>query len=203
MGLTEQQTYIINEHEEYVSRFGHLVLTEQVAKTININQQMRVLDLGCGTAMSSLYLAKEYGANIIAHDLWVPPIENFDKIVEFGLEKKVIPIHGDADQIPFAHRYFDVIFSIDPYHYFLSSKQYLDYLLRFLNEDGYICLAGPIKEGSVEIEGTLDHFYSIEWWEKQANHPLLSVISKKEWKLNFQGEKTVINCLIMKKKARS
>jgi len=37
---------------------------------------MRVLDLGCGKALSSIFLAKEYGTQVWATDLWISATDN-------------------------------------------------------------------------------------------------------------------------------
>ena len=79
----------------------------------------RTLDLGCGFALTSLFIAHETDADsVYAYDLWVPASENYRRIRENGLEDKIIPIHGDAMDMPFAHDYFDAIISVDAYHYF-------------------------------------------------------------------------------------
>jgi cyclopropane fatty-acyl-phospholipid synthase-like methyltransferase len=41
-----------------------------------------VLDMGCGTALSSIFLAREFGVEVWAVDLWVPPYDNFTRIRE-------------------------------------------------------------------------------------------------------------------------
>ena len=79
----------------------------------------RTLDLGCGFALTSFFIANETDADYVyAYDLWVPATENYARIHENGLEDRVIPIHGDATDMPFAHGYFDAIVSVDAYHYF-------------------------------------------------------------------------------------
>ena len=84
-----------------------------------IPEGARVLDLGCGAALSSLFLANETQADCVwALDLWVSPTDNLQRIRENPLEHKIIPIHGDALALPFAHEYFDTIVSVDTYHYF-------------------------------------------------------------------------------------
>ena len=95
------------------------LLDEIVTEHSSAVSKGNVLDLGCGAALSSLYLANETTADKIwALDLWVSATDNWKRIKENGLEDKIIPIHGDALAMPFAHEYFDAIVSVDTYHYF-------------------------------------------------------------------------------------
>lgn len=82
----------------------------------------RTLDLGCGFALTSLFIARETGADYVyAYDLWVPASENYRRIRDNGLEDKIIPIHGDALDMPFAHAYFDAVVSVDAYGHVCGS----------------------------------------------------------------------------------
>ena len=68
----------------------------------------RTLDLGCGFALTSLFIANETDAkHVYAFDLWVSATENYKRITANGLVDKIIPIHGDAMDMPFAEDYFD------------------------------------------------------------------------------------------------
>ena len=81
------------------------------------------LDLGCGFALTSLFIANETNAKrVVALDLWVDATENDRRIKANHLEDKIIPIHGDALTMPFAREYFDAIISVDSYHYFGCKK---------------------------------------------------------------------------------
>ena len=48
-----------------------------------LKKGMRILDLGCGKGLSSLYLAKEYDVTVFAADLWISPtkIMNFSAVL--------------------------------------------------------------------------------------------------------------------------
>jgi len=48
-----------------------LWLTEALSQQMDLTPDMRVLDMGCGTAMSSIFLAKEFGVQVWANDLWM------------------------------------------------------------------------------------------------------------------------------------
>ncbi|MDP6514955.1 MAG: class I SAM-dependent methyltransferase [SAR202 cluster bacterium] len=53
-----------------------LWVTEAMCQAIELRPGMRVLDLGCGKALSSIFLAKEFGVQVWATDLWISPTEN-------------------------------------------------------------------------------------------------------------------------------
>jgi cyclopropane fatty-acyl-phospholipid synthase-like methyltransferase len=50
---------------------------------------MRVLDLGCGRAASSIFLHREFGVQVWAMDLWFNASENMQRIRDAGVEEKV------------------------------------------------------------------------------------------------------------------
>ena len=47
-----------------------LWLSEWLASEMDLRPDMRVLDLGCGRAASSIFLRREFGAQVWATDLW-------------------------------------------------------------------------------------------------------------------------------------
>lgn len=55
---------------------------------------------------------------------------------------RVIPIHADANELPYADEYFDAIVSIDAYHYFGTGKVYC-WLLLWCKGEGQTCKRHP------------------------------------------------------------
>ena len=51
-----------------------------------------ILDLGCGTGLTSLIIAKETGAKVFANDLWVSAEENGKRFIEWGVGEQIIPV---------------------------------------------------------------------------------------------------------------
>ena len=47
-----------------------LWLTEWLTTALDLQPGMRVLDLGCGRAASSIFLHREFGVQVWATDLW-------------------------------------------------------------------------------------------------------------------------------------
>ena len=79
-----------------------LWLAEWLAEAIELRPGMRVLDLACGRAMSSVFLHREFGVHVWAVDLWHSASENLQRIRDAGVEDGVFPIHADARSLPFA-----------------------------------------------------------------------------------------------------
>jgi len=142
-----------------------LWLTEWLATALDLRASMRVLDLGCGRAASSIFLHREFGVQVWATDLWFSVSESLQRIRDAGVEDGVFPIHADARSLPFAAEFFDAIVCIDSYSYFGTDDLYLNTLARFAKPDAQIAIAGA---GLMrEIEASVpDHLK--EWWTPDA-----------------------------------
>lgn len=152
-----------------------LRLIEELTSHLSIEPGMRILDLGCGTGLTSIYLAKKYGVQVIASDLWISPTENAKRFAKLEVDHLVTPIYAEAHQLPYAENYFDIIVAIDSYHYFGHKEQYLDeHLIKFLKPGGTIAIAVPgLQEhcNNEPPEALLPfwdndmNFYSPSWWK--------------------------------------
>src|SRR5881394_4172065 len=138
-----------------------LWLSEWLAEALKLKPGMRVLDLGCGRASSSIFLHREFGVEVWATDLWFSASENIQRIQDAEVEGHVFPIHADAHSLPFAAEFFDAILSIDSFVYYGTDDLYLNYLARFVKPGGLVGIAGS---GLMrEIDSSLpDHLR--EWW---------------------------------------
>jgi cyclopropane fatty-acyl-phospholipid synthase-like methyltransferase len=137
---------------------------------------MRMLDLGCGRAKSSIFLAREFGVEVWATDLWIAASENWQRIRDAGLEDRVFPLHADARALPFAAEFFDAITAVDCYSYFGTDDLYLNYLAQFVKPGGPIGIAGAgfVDEISSPVpehlcgDWTQDFWclHSVAWWRR-------------------------------------
>ena len=101
-------------------------LTEALTDVMPLAAGDHVLDLGCGKAMSSIFLAREFNTHVVAADLWIAADENQRRIDDAGLAASITPIHLDANQLDLPDETFDAIVSIDAYHYFGAEPGTLD-----------------------------------------------------------------------------
>src|SRR5207248_6666433 len=90
-----------------------LWLTEWLTEALELRPGMRVLDLGCGRALSSVFLRREFGVQVWAADLWFSAAENLRRVRDAGVEDGVFPVHADARSLPFPEGFFDAVVSID------------------------------------------------------------------------------------------
>jgi cyclopropane fatty-acyl-phospholipid synthase-like methyltransferase len=138
-----------------------LWLTEWLAEALELRPGMRVLDLGCGRALSSIFLRREFGVQVWAADLWCSASENIQRVRDAGVDDGVFPIRADARSLPFAEGFFDAVVSIDSFMYYGTDDLYLGYLARFVKPGGPvgIALAGLASE----IDGPAPAHLA-EWW---------------------------------------
>jgi SAM-dependent methyltransferase len=94
-----------------------------------------------------------------------------------GIDDKAVPIFADATKgLPFASGYFDILFTVDAYHYFGDTPEMLPSLIPFVKKGGYIAAAVPgLKyEFGKNVPAELQPFWnsemertlhSLEWWQ--------------------------------------
>lgn len=154
-------------------------LLDEMLENHPIAPNSKIMDLGCGKGLTSLFLAQEAKANVFAVDLWISATENYRQFSKWGIENNVIPIHADANNLPFANEYFDAVVSIDSFHYFSTQPDFFyEKILPLIKKDGVALIAMPglkeeihgnepplVREWVDSEEGEYDLFHSLEWWK--------------------------------------
>jgi cyclopropane fatty-acyl-phospholipid synthase-like methyltransferase len=120
-----------------------LWLLEDLARDLELRLGMQVLDLGSGRGATSVFLAREYGVQVVAADWWVDPDAASAVFAEAGVADRATPVRTEAHALPFAKESFDAIVSIDAFEYFGTADSYLPYLVRFLRPGGQLGIATP------------------------------------------------------------
>ncbi len=165
-----------------------LWLTESLCERMTLTPGMRVLDMGCGAAMSSIFLAKEYGVRVWANDLWISAEDNHKRIVEAGVEDLVTPVRAEAHSLLYERAFFDAVISVDSFHYYGTSDTYLGYFTNFLKPGAQIGIAIPglIRDFEGDLPAYLtekdenghsfwdpkEHwsFHTADWWRNHWEH---------------------------------
>jgi cyclopropane fatty-acyl-phospholipid synthase-like methyltransferase len=167
-----------------------LWLMEHLTNRLALEPGQRVMDLGCGRALSSVFLAREFDVRVHAVDLWVPAAVNGSFIRAAGEAERIVPIHAEAHQLPFADGYFDAILSVDAYHYFGTDSKYLAEILRFLPRGGRLGVVAPGVATEIEAvpdwlspywEDGFSTFHSPGWWRALWEASGLVSVERAEW----------------------
>lgn len=149
---------------------------EALSEQMRLEPGMRVLDMGCGNALSSIFLAQEFGVEVWATELWSSPEDNLRRVSEQNLEGRVHPIRAEAHALPFADGFFHALVSFDAYHYFGTDDLYLGYYARLVKPDGQIGFVSPGLADEPEIlppphlkpywNWDFCSFHSPGWWRR-------------------------------------
>ncbi|MDG4656829.1 class I SAM-dependent methyltransferase [Ectobacillus antri] len=115
---------------------GGFALTKQLLTLLPLNSNTKVLDLGCGTGRTAVYIAKQYGCQVTALDYHPVMIEKAKRrILQENVNIELV--HGNAEQLPFADESFDVIIT-ESVIAFTNISRTLSQLYRVLRKRGYV-----------------------------------------------------------------
>jgi Cyclopropane fatty acid synthase and related methyltransferases len=154
-----------------------IMLMEELCGNLDLRPGMRVLDMGCGKGLTSIFLAKEYGVTVFANDLWISATENLERFKEAGVDDKVFPICAEAHSLPYADGFFDVAVSVDSYHYYGTDETYFpcvySKLVKQGGQFGIVC-PGFVREFENGFPEDMNElfaddmfaFHSNKWWRK-------------------------------------
>lgn len=153
--------------------------TEILLNQIKLPPNAKILDLACGKALSSLYIARNTDALIFSVDNTISVNDNFQFLKSEGLEERVTPLACEARNLPFADQFFDAIFCINSISYFGTDDKFVPYIAQKLKKDGIllifdICLANEVESKSSVPSLLKDnypnywyHIHSVEYWKNK------------------------------------
>ena len=155
-----------------------LKLCEELLRDANIAKGSRVCDLGSGTGITSVMLAREYGLDVYAVDLWSDPAENRAFFREMGVpDDRIHPVKANAAEgLPFDQGFFDAVVSVDSYNYFGRDPRYLgERLLPYVKPGGkmHLSIPGMVRDCHDALPACLlaswdpeqlEYMHDMSWW---------------------------------------
>jgi SAM-dependent methyltransferase len=155
-----------------------LHFAESLCNVLPLRPGMRVLDLGCGHAISSIFLAREFGVTVWAVDRGIDPTANYERIAAMGCADRVFPLCADVRTLPLPHGYFDAAIALDCYLYFGTDERFLPVLARHLKPDACLgvvdaCFSREIDRADQLLPAARAGWrndwwsvHSIAWWRR-------------------------------------
>jgi len=146
----------------------------------------RILDIGCGSGISTLELARLSQGEIIGIDIDQPALDRFTRrIKEAGLTDRVRAVNCSMFDMDFAEASFDIIWS-EGSIYAIGFERGLREWRRFLKPGGFIVVhdeQGNVKEKLEQISNCgyelLGYFIlSEETWRSEYFSPLEKLIAE-------------------------
>lgn len=115
---------------------------EVLADFAGVKQNDLVLDAGCGIGGSSVWLAKERGANVVGLNIVNKQItKGKDLVKKRKLAQRVSFVKGDYQQLPFNNEVFDVYWSLESIEHVTNLKDLMTEAFRVLKPGGKIIIA--------------------------------------------------------------
>ena len=66
------------------------LVAEELTAGLSLKKGMRVLYLGCGRGLTSVFLAEKFGVQVFAVDLWTSATENYDRFKQAGVYDRIL-----------------------------------------------------------------------------------------------------------------
>ncbi|MFX3623382.1 MAG: class I SAM-dependent methyltransferase [Ectobacillus sp.] len=129
---------------------GGFSLTKQLLSYLQITPQMNILDAGCGTGQTAIYLAKQYGCNVTAFDINPVMLEKAaNRARREGVKMQFV--QGNIESLPFPHDFFDILIS-ESVLVFANIEKALEEMQRVLTGGGRIAAIEMTVERPLHLQ---------------------------------------------------
>jgi SAM-dependent methyltransferase len=120
--------------DEYTARAFHTIP--------DLPEQPRILDIGCGSGMQTLMLARLCpDAVITASDIHQPFLDDVnERAKKAGLDGRITTVRASMDDLPFPDDSFDLIWA-EGSVFIMGFRQALSQWMRLLTPEGYVALS--------------------------------------------------------------
>lgn len=119
---------------------------EKIASLVKLNEQSRVLDVGCGYGGPARYLAKTRSCHVDCLNLSeVQNQRNWELTQQQGLTDKIRIIDGSFEDMPIENQQYDLVYSQDALLHSGDRKKVLQEAYRVLKPQGEFTFTDPMQ----------------------------------------------------------
>lgn len=154
------------------NHLGGLKATRDLVELCHIDKDSSVLDVGCGSGATTLYIANTYGCRVVGVDIREEMVARSKKRGQKGIQENVKFHVADAENLPYEDNSFDMIISESVTAFMDSKRKAIAEYVRVAKPGGYIGLnettwiKSPPKELVNYLSRTMGvHPESPEQWE--------------------------------------
>lgn len=174
-----------------------LKYTRQAFQIVSEMKDPFILDVGCGSGVPTIELAKLSGGRIIGIDTDQKELEKLDnRIRKEGFSNRVSTRNCSILDIDFPDETFDIIWAEGSLH-IVGFENGLKQLRRFLRKGGFLVAHDGVKDVSNTLPNTSKFGYSLvaqfvlpeDDWQKNYFEPLEHLV--KEWSKKPENNKIV------------
>jgi len=164
--------------------WGGLSASDRIAELLAINNNTRVLVVGCGTGYSACRIAKNTGCHLIGVDISAEMIKGAQKrATEWGLEDHVEFREGNAYKLDFHDAEFDVLMT-EFVSVFLERPRVFREFVRVLRPDGKLGVNELFLADEIPAEVRPKIERALEGFEQAVGLPI-NIPTMSEWKTYF------------------
>jgi tocopherol O-methyltransferase len=117
-------------------------LIEKLLAPLEISAQDEILDVGCGTGGSSLYLASKYGATVTGITLSQKQVDMATQLaMKARLENVSFKVEDALSLTSFCNQSFSVVWSLESCEQFYDKQMFIQQAFRVLKPGGRLMLA--------------------------------------------------------------
>jgi SAM-dependent methyltransferase len=153
---------------------GGILLTKELMFREKITEGMCLLDIGCGTGQTAVFMKEMFGSRVVGLENHPIMLEKAEKRIKAaGAEVELVK--GAAEEMPFGHGTFDLITS-ESVLSFVDSPAVLSEVARVLKPGGIFIAVEMTAENDLAIEDRselgsfygVSHFFTEEDWKRCA-----------------------------------
>lgn len=161
MGTWEPGVDTLQEAMELTNR--------RMADHARIDEQSRVLDVGCGYGETAFHLARERGCEVVGINISEKELDLAnERLTDTEVADQVAFAYGDFHQLPFDDGEFDVVWSQEAFLHGADKHQILAECHRVLRPGGRVVISDLLIHGGVseeERERIHARVHSPEMWD--------------------------------------